>query len=82
MDSLLFARTKLSCVCVQIFIPMHEEALVNHWWLLVVNLIDRTGEIFDSAPNPRMSPRREADARTVVRLIKLVAIQLIFYLLN
>jgi hypothetical protein len=45
---------------------MHEIGRVNHWWLLVVNLIDQVGEIFDSAPDPTRSGHREQYAKTVV----------------
>lgn len=50
---------------VQIFIPLHDD-MSDHWYLLVLNLEERNGEILDSMPNVHLQERRMAHAREAV----------------
>lgn len=46
---------------VHIFIPLHDH-MSDHWYLLVLNLDERNGEILDSMPNVHLQERRMAHA--------------------
>lgn len=51
--------------CSKIFIPLHDNPL-NHWYLLVMNLVERKSEVWDCMPDSRSSDRRMADVGKVI----------------
>ena len=53
------------CPIVQIFIPLHDH-ICDHWYLLVMNLDERTAEILDSKLDVHLDDRRMVHAREAV----------------
>lgn len=54
-------------VYVQIFVPMWEKGVVDHWYLLVVHPKERYAEILDSAPHPDKDGERKSVAKFAVK---------------
>lgn len=54
--------------CTKIFIPLHDESS-EHWYLLVMNLGERKGELWDSKPESSLADGRMS---LVVRAIALL----------
>lgn len=50
----------------QIYIPVHDT-VDNHWFLLVINMVDADCEIFDSNPHPQSKDRRKEHANASVK---------------
>ncbi|XP_024188269.1 uncharacterized protein LOC112192664 isoform X1 [Rosa chinensis] len=51
--------------CSKIFIPLHDRA-DDHWFLLVMNLLEKKALLWDSYPDPTSVARRMCHAREVV----------------
>lgn len=53
-------------VCLQIFVPMWEKGVVDHWYLLVVHPKEKYADILDSAPHPDKDDERKSVAKFAV----------------
>lgn len=57
--------------CSKIFIPLHDH-MSDHWYLLVMNLDERTADILDSKPDVHLDDRRMVHAREAILLLQTV----------
>lgn len=53
-------------LCMQMFLPMHEDKAGGHWFLMVVDLEKKVAEVWDSLPTLSSASSRWDHALTTV----------------